>query len=135
VRCSLRNQTRGILRGTAEDAALNLAKNIEITVASLGLPSRTTFFDFESNRIDEVGELLRRNYPDEVSDLGEDADLKLDRLLENRHGGLVSGRGCVSSLRRMLSDLADGHTTSRRLINEALVKTEECNAERNVFRS
>jgi hypothetical protein len=60
-----------------EDAAFDLTEDIEIRVASLGRPNRIASFDFESDLIGEVADPLRRNYGDQVDDLGEDGGRKL----------------------------------------------------------
>ena len=70
-------------RGSPTAAARQLADRIANTVAALGLPNRISAFNFDKAQLAQVGELLRSNYPGEVSDLGNDADEKLDELLES----------------------------------------------------
>jgi alcohol dehydrogenase class IV len=68
--------------GSADDAGPRLAQLIEDAVIALGLPRRIGDFGLAPDSIAEIAVLLKNAYPSEVSDLGVDADLKLDRLLE-----------------------------------------------------
>lgn len=65
------------------DVALQLADRISSTVKSLGLADRISAFDLDKARLPEVATLLKKNYPNEVADLGADASAKLDDLLES----------------------------------------------------
>jgi maleylacetate reductase len=71
----------GASRG--EDAAAHLADRISQVVQSLGLPERIGSFDLDHARLPEVARLLKKNYPNEVADLGSNASVKLDALLES----------------------------------------------------
>jgi alcohol dehydrogenase class IV len=64
-------------------AASRLADRIANTVSALGLPERIGAFGLDRASLAEVSRLLRANYPDEVADLGQDAVVKLDSLLES----------------------------------------------------
>jgi maleylacetate reductase len=66
-----------------EDAAAQLADRIASVVKSLGLPDRIGAFDLDIARLPEVARLLKQNYPNEVADLGNNASVKLDTLLES----------------------------------------------------
>jgi len=70
-------------RRPGEDAATQLADRISGVVASLGLPDRIGDFDLDPARLPEVARLLKKNYPNEVADLGSNASVKLDALLES----------------------------------------------------
>jgi maleylacetate reductase len=70
-------------RATGGAAARQLADRIASAVAALGLPSRISAFDIDKAQLSQVAELLRTNYPAEVADLGNDASVKLDELLES----------------------------------------------------
>jgi len=65
------------------DAAAYLADSISHVVTSLGLPDRISAFDLDRSKLPEVARLLKRNYPNEVADLGDNASVKLDELLES----------------------------------------------------
>lgn len=65
------------------DAAAQLAGRIEAVVASLGLPNRIGAFDLDKAKLPEVAKLLKKNYPNEVADLGNNASIKLDALLDS----------------------------------------------------
>ena len=65
------------------DAAAQLADSISQVVKSLGLPDRIGAFDLDRSKLPEVARLLKKNYPNEVADLGNNASLKLDALLES----------------------------------------------------
>jgi len=65
------------------DAAAQLADSISQVVKSLGLPDRIGAFDLDRARLPEVARLLKKNYPNEVADLGNNASVKLDALLES----------------------------------------------------
>jgi maleylacetate reductase len=60
-----------------------LAARIESLVSHLGLPNRLRSFEIGLSALPEIADLLRANYKAEVSDLGEDADRKLDALLRS----------------------------------------------------
>jgi len=60
-----------------------VADRIESLVSHLGLPSRLRAFDIDIAVLSEIASLLRENYTSEVEDLGEDADHKLDGLLQS----------------------------------------------------
>lgn len=49
----------------------------------LGLPDRIGAFDLDRAKLPEVARLLKKNYPNEVADLGNNASVKLDALLES----------------------------------------------------
>lgn len=66
-----------------QHAAALLADRIAGLVETLELPSRLRNLDFDRTRLPEVSALLKQNYPAEVGDLGEQADGKLDLLLES----------------------------------------------------
>ena len=70
-------------RSTQTDAATQLADRIAGTVKSLGLPDRIGAFDLDKAKLPEVARLLKQNYPNEVADLGNNASVKLDALLES----------------------------------------------------
>lgn len=70
-------------RAAHEDAAAQLADRISGVVRSLGLPERISAFDLDKARLPEVARLLKKNYPNEVADLGNNASAKLDALLES----------------------------------------------------
>ena len=63
-------------------AADRLAERIAAVVGRLGLPDRISAFDLDRAALPEVAALLRKNYPEEVADLGADAPARLDALLE-----------------------------------------------------
>lgn len=65
------------------DPGQALAARIENLVSHLGLPSRLRSFEIGLSALAEIADLLRTNYKGEVSDLGEDADRKLDDLLRS----------------------------------------------------
>jgi maleylacetate reductase len=65
------------------DAAAQLADSISQVVRSLGLPDRIGAFDLDRTKLPEVARLLKKNYPNEVADLGSNASVKLDALLES----------------------------------------------------
>lgn len=65
------------------DAATQLADRIAGTVKSLGLAHRIGAFDLDKAKLPEVARLLKTNYPNEVADLGNNASVKLDTLLES----------------------------------------------------
>ncbi|MBJ2160410.1 iron-containing alcohol dehydrogenase [Variovorax sp. IB41] len=65
------------------DAAAHLADSISQMVKSLGLPDRIGAFDLDRAKLPEVARLLKKNYPNEVADLGNNASVKLDALLES----------------------------------------------------
>jgi alcohol dehydrogenase class IV len=69
-------------RGGAETAA-RLASRISDVVTSLGLPDRISAFDFDKAELANVAALLKTNYGPEVADLGPDAGVKLEALLES----------------------------------------------------
>ena len=52
-------------------------------VKSLGLPDRISAFDLDPAKLPEVARLLKKNYPNEVADLGDNASVKLDELLQS----------------------------------------------------
>lgn len=60
-----------------------LAARIENLVSHLGLPNRLRSFEIGLSTLPEIADLLRTNYEGEVSDLGDDADSKLDTLLRS----------------------------------------------------
>ncbi|OWJ69250.1 iron-containing alcohol dehydrogenase [Inquilinus limosus] len=66
---------------TGEAPAL-LADRIARLVATLGLPDRIGLFNLDRARLPEVATLLKQSYPNEVGDLGTNAESRLDRLLE-----------------------------------------------------
>ncbi len=70
-------------RGGALAAGRQLADRIASTVAALGLPNRVSAFKLDKAHLGRVAELLRSNYAGEVGDLGDDANAKLDELLES----------------------------------------------------
>ncbi|MBO9652629.1 MAG: iron-containing alcohol dehydrogenase, partial [Variovorax sp.] len=65
-----------------EHGAAKLADRIEAVVKALGLPDRVSAFDLDKAKLPEVATLLKKNYPNEVADLGPNATAKLDALLE-----------------------------------------------------
>lgn len=65
-----------------KDVAAQLAGRISGVVKALGLPDRISAFDLDKARLPEVATLLKKNYPNEVADLGTGATAKLDALLE-----------------------------------------------------
>jgi maleylacetate reductase len=60
-----------------------LAARIENLVSHLGLPNRLRSFEIGLSTLPEIADLLRTNYEEEVSDLGDGADRKLDALLRS----------------------------------------------------
>jgi len=70
-------------RANSAAAARQLADRIASAVAALGLPNRISAFAFDRAQLPQVADLLRSNYPAEVTDLGSDASVKLDELLES----------------------------------------------------
>ncbi|MDM0001035.1 iron-containing alcohol dehydrogenase [Variovorax sp. J22P240] len=66
-----------------DDVATQLAEKISGVVKTLGLPDRVSAFDLDKARLPEVATLLKKNYPNEVADLGAGASAKLDALLES----------------------------------------------------
>jgi hypothetical protein len=62
---------------------LVLADRIEALVSNLALPTRLRSFEIGLSTLAEIAALLRENYPNEVEDLGEGADRKLDDLLRS----------------------------------------------------
>jgi len=66
---------------SGEAAAGILADRIAALVRRLGLPDRISAFGLEKSRLGEIAALLRENYPEEVADLGAQADSGLDALL------------------------------------------------------
>jgi maleylacetate reductase len=62
---------------------LVLADRIEALVSNLALPTRLRSFEIGLSTLPEIAALLRENYPNEVEDLGEGADRKLDDLLRS----------------------------------------------------
>jgi len=70
------------LAGDAQ-AASHLADRIASVVKSLELPDRVSTFDLDRATLPEVAMLLKKNYPNEVADLGTNATAKLDALLES----------------------------------------------------
>ncbi|MDI7865315.1 iron-containing alcohol dehydrogenase [Rhizobiaceae bacterium n13] len=67
---------------SAAEAAQQLSDAIEDVVIGLGLPRRLRELDFDRGHLGAVSEMLLKNYPTEVADLGNDAPAKLDALLE-----------------------------------------------------
>ena len=65
------------------DVAAHLADQISQVVKSLGLPNRISAFDLDPAKLPEVARLLKKNYPNEVADLGDNASVKLDELLQS----------------------------------------------------
>ncbi len=65
------------------EAASSLSNAIGEVVTSLGLPSKLRDIDFDRSRLSEVAELLVKNYPREVDDLGPHARARLSTLLES----------------------------------------------------
>jgi len=65
------------------DVAAHLADQISQVVKSLGLPDRISAFDLDPAKLPEVARLLKKNYPNEVADLGDNASVKLDELLQS----------------------------------------------------
>jgi len=63
------------------NAANMLADRIENLVLSLDLPNKIGAFGLDKSKLGEVSALLKANYPDEIGDLGDDAEDKLDLLL------------------------------------------------------
>jgi len=70
-------------RSAHADAATQLADRIAGVVSSLDLPDRIGAFDLDKAKLPEVARLLKKNYPNEVADLGNNASIKLDALLES----------------------------------------------------
>src|SRR5207248_1052796 len=70
-------------RGRGRVAAAQLADRIASAVAALELPNRISAFHLDKAHLPQIAELLRTNYPSEVGDLGDDASVKLDALLES----------------------------------------------------
>ena len=70
-------------RSAHADAATQLADQIAGVVSSLDLPDRIGAFDLDKAKLPEVARLLKKNYPNEVADLGNNASIKLDALLES----------------------------------------------------
>jgi len=68
--------------GVGAEAVPLLAHRIARLVRTLGLPHRIGLLGLERARLPEVAALLKRSYPDEVGDLGADAERRLDLLLE-----------------------------------------------------
>jgi alcohol dehydrogenase class IV len=64
-------------------AAARLASRISDVVTLLGLPDRITAFDLDKAQLANVAALLKANYGPEVADLGADAGVKLEALLES----------------------------------------------------
>jgi maleylacetate reductase len=62
-------------------AAAMLADRIAGLVTHLGLPDRISAFDVDRTKLGAIAALLNKNYPDEVADLGSNAEAKLDALL------------------------------------------------------
>lgn len=60
-----------------------LAARIESLVSHLGLPNRLRSFEMGLSALPEIADLLRANYRNEVADLGEDPDRKLEALLRS----------------------------------------------------
>lgn len=69
--------------GAPSVPAAQLAGRIEAVVTSLGLPDRIGAFDLDKAKLPEVAKLLKKNYPNEVADLGNNASIKLDALLDS----------------------------------------------------
>lgn len=65
------------------EVAAHLADQISQVVKSLGLPNRISAFDLDPAKLPEVARLLKKNYPNEVADLGDNASVKLDELLQS----------------------------------------------------
>jgi alcohol dehydrogenase class IV len=80
--CGSRYGEKLAIFGGGDDAASQLADRIEGLVRSLGLPDRVGPLGLDRSIIPEVLDLLVRSYPNEVADLGEDAESKLEALLE-----------------------------------------------------
>jgi len=66
-----------------DNAANILADRIENLVLSLGLPNKIGGLGLDKSKLGEVSVLLKTNYPSEVGDLGDDAEDKLDSLLNS----------------------------------------------------
>lgn len=64
-------------------AAAQLADRIAALVQTLGLPSRIGDFDISHSQLPKIAALLEANYPNEVADLGANANVKLAALLED----------------------------------------------------
>jgi maleylacetate reductase len=60
-----------------------LADRIAALVKALGLPDRMRSYGLQESQIGEIAALLKDKYPVEVADLGEDAEARLDGLLES----------------------------------------------------
>jgi alcohol dehydrogenase class IV len=71
------------VEGPVATAGERLAQQIEDAVIAAGLPRRIGDFGLDRNTLPEISGLLKNAYPVEVADLGSDADVKLDRLLES----------------------------------------------------
>jgi alcohol dehydrogenase class IV len=67
--------------GPTETAAERLADRIEGLVASLELPDRVGPLGLREDILPDVCALLKKSYPAEVADLGEQSDAELPRLL------------------------------------------------------
>ncbi|MBZ9780335.1 iron-containing alcohol dehydrogenase [Pseudomonas sp. REP124] len=67
---------------TNGSAAEQLAERIDNLVVSLGLPNRIGSFDIDKSQLGKIAQLLKANYPNEVDDLGANASMKLELLLE-----------------------------------------------------
>jgi maleylacetate reductase len=65
------------------DAATRLADRIAGLVSTLGLPDRIGGFDIDKSQLGAIAALLKMNYPNEVADLGANAPVRLDLLLES----------------------------------------------------
>jgi maleylacetate reductase len=74
---------RGKLGVFSEQGGSALADRIEALVLHLALPTRLRSFEIGVSALPDISALLRENYPDEVRDLGEGADRKLDDLLKS----------------------------------------------------
>jgi len=61
----------------------SLADRVEALVSHLALPTRLRSFEIGLSAISEIAALLRENYPNEVRDLGEGADQRLDDFLRS----------------------------------------------------
>ncbi|HLZ68253.1 MAG TPA: iron-containing alcohol dehydrogenase [Aliidongia sp.] len=67
----------------ANEAGVALADRIAGLVTGLDLPHRIGDFGLGRDVVPQVSSLLKANYPNEVVDLGADAERKLERLLES----------------------------------------------------
>lgn len=63
--------------------AEDLADKIAAVVTSLGLPDKIGAFGLDKEKLGEVAELLEKNYPIEVADLGDDSSARLKVLLKS----------------------------------------------------